>query len=275
MCSPGRVSLEGEGKSCPDLAGEGCEKLQDTSAGSGRRSFVCGGPILCRRSVSVEVGIAPDCPYGYFDYAPYHCVPDGYYGSQWFNGGVFVGAGPWFHGSKDFRGDVDNSFDPQHGYIGAMPRRGDKASANRRDPKRSRAMKPATDTATQAETKRLVNPARCTRSRPSQRRTWDRSAAKLKFFPARPAPRPPPGGGSVTPCRSAPGHPLPTALHSDLKLMRYHRPTGSLNFRSVLHISLKGFPVKCTFCGFRILTSPSAKRVLSRMRLRYLPENIR
>jgi len=46
--------------------------------------------------VAVEVGVAPDCPYGYYDYAPYNCVPDGYYGSEWFNGGVFVGVGPCF-----------------------------------------------------------------------------------------------------------------------------------------------------------------------------------
>jgi len=40
----------------------------------------------------------PYCPYGYYDYAPYSCSPYGYYGPDWFNGGVFIGAGPWFHG---------------------------------------------------------------------------------------------------------------------------------------------------------------------------------
>src|ERR1035441_4590882 len=68
--------------------------------------------------ITVNIGVAPDCPYGYYDYAPYNCVPDGYYGSEWFNGGVFIGVGPWFHGSRDFHGRVDNTFDPQHGYKG-------------------------------------------------------------------------------------------------------------------------------------------------------------
>jgi hypothetical protein len=84
--------------------------------------------------VTVDVGVAPDCPYGYYDYAPYNCVPDGYYGAEWFNGGIFIGAGPWFHGSNDFHGNVDNSFDPQHGYSGPSPKAGDKAAAQRRSP---------------------------------------------------------------------------------------------------------------------------------------------
>ena len=44
--------------------------------------------------VSVGIGVAPVCPYGYFDYAPYDCAPYGYYGPEWFTGGVFIGAGP-------------------------------------------------------------------------------------------------------------------------------------------------------------------------------------
>ena len=84
--------------------------------------------------VAVEVGVAPDCPYGYYDYAPYSCVPDGYYGPEWFTGGVFIGVGPWFHGPDEFRGNVDNSFDPHHGYNGPAPKAGEKASAQRRDP---------------------------------------------------------------------------------------------------------------------------------------------
>jgi hypothetical protein len=78
--------------------------------------------------------VAPECPYGYYDYAPYNCVPDGYYGSEWFKGGAFVGAGPWFHGSEDFQGSVDNRLDPQHGYKGAMPKAGEKAATERKDP---------------------------------------------------------------------------------------------------------------------------------------------
>jgi hypothetical protein len=44
------------------------------------------------------VGTAPACAYGYYSYYPYACAPYGYYGPQWFAGGVFIGAGPWYHG---------------------------------------------------------------------------------------------------------------------------------------------------------------------------------
>ncbi|MDE1177662.1 MAG: hypothetical protein PW789_13815 [Edaphobacter sp.] len=74
--------------------------------------------------VVVNIGPAPICPYGYFDYAPYTCAPYGYYGPDWFTGGVFIGAGPWFHGPHGFYGHVDNRYDPHHGYAGPMPGRG-------------------------------------------------------------------------------------------------------------------------------------------------------
>ena len=76
--------------------------------------------------ISISIGAAPTCPYGYYDYAPYRCSPRGYYGPQYFNGGAFIGVGPWFHGSDDFHGTVNNRFDPQHGYHGAMPKQGQK-----------------------------------------------------------------------------------------------------------------------------------------------------
>ena len=75
-------------------------------------------------SVGVNIGPAPVCPYGYFDYAPYDCAPYGYYGPDWFVGGVFLGAGPWFHGPRGFYGHVDNRYDPRNGYHGPMPERG-------------------------------------------------------------------------------------------------------------------------------------------------------
>src|SRR5579863_8388689 len=75
--------------------------------------------------VGVEVGVAPECPYGYYDVAPYNCAPYGYYGPEWFTGGVFIGAGPWFHGDKHFYGHVDNHFHPDNGYHGEFPHRGD------------------------------------------------------------------------------------------------------------------------------------------------------
>jgi len=70
-------------------------------------------PSSAPAQVSINIGPEPACPYGY-------------YGPEWFSGGVFIGAGPWFHGSHDFHGHVDNRFDPQHGYAGPHPERGEK-----------------------------------------------------------------------------------------------------------------------------------------------------
>jgi hypothetical protein len=78
--------------------------------------------------VAVEVGAAPNCPYGYYDVAPYDCAPYGYYGPEWFSGGVFIGVGPWFHGPEGFHGHVNNRFHPDHGYNGARPARGEHAT---------------------------------------------------------------------------------------------------------------------------------------------------
>ena len=82
--------------------------------------------------VSVNIGVAPECPYGYYDVAPYACAPAGYYGPEWFTGGIFIGAGPWFHGSAVFHGKVNNSFDPRRGYKGPTPNRGEKAEEAKR-----------------------------------------------------------------------------------------------------------------------------------------------
>jgi hypothetical protein len=84
-------------------------------------------PRAAPASVAVNIGVEPVCPYGYFDYTPYRCAPYGYYGSEWFNGGIFIGVGPWFHGPHDFFGHVDSRFDPHHGYHGPVPERGDRA----------------------------------------------------------------------------------------------------------------------------------------------------
>jgi hypothetical protein len=51
-------------------------------------------PSRATASVAINIGVQPACPYGYFDYAPYSCAPYGYYGPEWFNGSVFIGAGP-------------------------------------------------------------------------------------------------------------------------------------------------------------------------------------
>jgi hypothetical protein len=75
--------------------------------------------------VNVQIGAEPDCPYGFYDYAPYSCAPSGYYGPEWFLDGAFIGAGPWAHDREPFRGRVDNHFDGHHGYSGPMPGRGE------------------------------------------------------------------------------------------------------------------------------------------------------
>ena len=62
--------------------------------------------------VSINIGVEPACPYGY-------------YGPDWYSNGVFIGAGPWFHGHHGFYGHVDNRYDPHHGYAGPMPARGE------------------------------------------------------------------------------------------------------------------------------------------------------
>src|SRR5580692_1735946 len=72
-------------------------------------------------SIGIGIGAEPACAYGYYGYAPYRCAPYGYYGPEWFNGGVFVGAGRWYHGHSNFRGNVDNRYDPKQGYKGPMP----------------------------------------------------------------------------------------------------------------------------------------------------------
>ena len=48
--------------------------------------------------VGLAAGPEPICAYGYYPYYPYACAPVGYWGPNYFVGGVFVGAGPWFRG---------------------------------------------------------------------------------------------------------------------------------------------------------------------------------
>ena|SRR5271170_8250896 len=90
--------------------------------------FIAANTPKTQAQVSVEIGVAPECPYGYYEAAPYGCAPYGYYGPSWYNSGVFIGAGPWFHGPANFQGQVDNRYHPDHGYKGSMPERGEKAN---------------------------------------------------------------------------------------------------------------------------------------------------
>src|ERR1700733_11815584 len=63
--------------------------------------------------ININIGAPPECPYGY-------------YGPEWFSGGVFVGAGPWYHGPEHFQGHVDNHYDSRQGYKGPYPKVGEK-----------------------------------------------------------------------------------------------------------------------------------------------------
>lgn len=91
---------------------------------SGLAVAVLSCATIAPAQISINIGAAPVCPYGYFDYTPYDCAPYGYYGPDWFAGGIFIGAGPWFHGHPGFHGHVDNRYDPHHGYNGPIPGRG-------------------------------------------------------------------------------------------------------------------------------------------------------
>lgn len=81
--------------------------------------------------VSVGIGVAPVCPYGYYEAPPYNCAPDGYYGPEWFSGGIFIGAGPWYHGPDHFYGHVDHHLDYRKGYRGGFPARGEAPAEHR------------------------------------------------------------------------------------------------------------------------------------------------
>jgi hypothetical protein len=96
---------------------------------------VAAGSPRAEAQVSINVGVAPICPYGYYDYAPYQCAPYGYYGPEWFQGRTFIGVGPWFHGREEFRGHVNNNFDVQRGYSGRVPNNGERARNYGRTPR--------------------------------------------------------------------------------------------------------------------------------------------
>src|SRR6202142_201929 len=83
-----------------------------------------GAPHHAAAQVSVSIGEPPVCPYGYYEEPPYNCAPDGYYGPEWFSGGIFIGAGPWYHGADHFYGHVDHHLDFRKGYHGPLPARG-------------------------------------------------------------------------------------------------------------------------------------------------------
>ena len=55
------------------------------------------GPVV-DYPAPVYVAGPPACSWGYYSYYPYACAPYGYYGADWFFGGLFIGAGPWYSG---------------------------------------------------------------------------------------------------------------------------------------------------------------------------------
>jgi hypothetical protein len=80
--------------------------------------------------VGVGIGVGgyvagpPACSYGYYPDYPYACAPYGYWGPSYFANGVFIGAGPWFHGwgrgyygGPYARGYVGRGFEGR-GYVG-------------------------------------------------------------------------------------------------------------------------------------------------------------
>ncbi|HKF45892.1 MAG TPA: hypothetical protein VKB38_00945 [Terracidiphilus sp.] len=94
---------------------------------------VASGARKAPAQVTINIGVAPVCPYGYYNYAPYSCAPFGYYGPQWFTGGVFIGAGPWFRGPEGFHGYVNRDYDPRFGYRGQFPQRGERPDWGRHE----------------------------------------------------------------------------------------------------------------------------------------------
>ena len=98
--------------------------------------IITAGTPQAQAQIGISIGVEPACPYGYYDSAPYGCAPYGYYGPEWFHGRTFIGVGPWFHGSNEFRGHVNNNFDPYHGYNGRAPNYGERARGRGRAPRR-------------------------------------------------------------------------------------------------------------------------------------------
>lgn len=87
--------------------------------------FLLGSAPKAQAAIGFEIGPEPVCPYGYYDVPPYYCAPYGYYGPEWYQDGIFIGAGPWYHGREHFWGRVDRDFDHDH-FRGRFPERGER-----------------------------------------------------------------------------------------------------------------------------------------------------
>ncbi len=62
------------------------------AAGAFAAFVIAAGAPKAKAQVSLSIGVAPSCPYGYYD--PNGCAPYGYYGPEWFHRGTFIGVGP-------------------------------------------------------------------------------------------------------------------------------------------------------------------------------------
>jgi hypothetical protein len=109
-----------------ELQGEFMNGIKYLAMAAVAAMFVAAGTPKAEAQIRVEIGAAPVCPYGYYDYTPYECAPYGYYGPEWFHGRTFIGVGPWFHEREEFRGHVNNNFDVQRGYSGRIPNNGER-----------------------------------------------------------------------------------------------------------------------------------------------------
>ena len=100
--------------------------------------------VYLQGQVEFSVQVGPDygfynpppvCVHGYYPYYPFACAPYGYWGTAWFVGGKFIGAGPWysfyyrypgywtFHGGSWHRGHDGHGY-YAHPYYGAPYRYG-------------------------------------------------------------------------------------------------------------------------------------------------------
>ena len=69
--------------------------------------LLCSAPAGSAQ-VSINIGVAPECPYGYFSYPPIRLRALRLLRARLVCWRGVLGAGPWFHGPAHFSGHVDN-----------------------------------------------------------------------------------------------------------------------------------------------------------------------
>jgi hypothetical protein len=86
------------------------------TAANAQFGVVVGGPEFA--------SVPPDCQWGYYDYSPYSCADYGYYDSNYFYNGIFIGVGPWYGwgyghgwgGHRFYGGNRGNGYGNRSGY---------------------------------------------------------------------------------------------------------------------------------------------------------------